>query len=91
MKKTALLLMVAVVAWEYSRWCYQHSLWLAMQVVYGLDDRPFVYRALVSWMALGLVKLGLREDIALSIVVVFWAIGFVYALDLFLNGKRKVR
>jgi len=87
--RASLLLMVGCVAWEYSRWCYQHSLWLAMQIVHGLDERPFVYRALVSWMALGLVKLGLREDTALSAVVIFWAICFVYALEFFLDGRRK--
>jgi len=57
--------------------------------VQGGVERPYVYRTLVPWLARILVELGLRADIALSIIVTFSAIGLVYALEYFFKSFRR--
>lgn len=87
--RTLLLGLVALGAQEYARWCYGGSLETATMIVYGLNDRPYVYRALVPWLARCLAALGMRADVALSTVVVLSAIGLVYAIQFFLTSFSK--
>jgi len=85
--KAGALMVVALVAWEYARSTYV-TLEVAQIWVYGLGERPYVFRTLVPWAARPLVWLGLREDVALSTVVIFSAIGLVYGIKYFISSFR---
>jgi hypothetical protein len=83
------LVSVALAANEYARAMIYNSSAYAFVIVHGTYERPYVYRALMPWLAQGLVALGFREDIALSMVVVCSAIGLVYAIQYFLSSFRR--
>lgn len=88
-RRLVLLVSVGIGAWQYARSTFYGSLEHAEMIVYGLNSRPYVYRALVPWLARCLTELGLRADVALSVVVVLCAIGAVYAFEyFFLSFKR---
>lgn len=52
----------------------------AWQIVLGMNERPYVYRALVPWLARILTWLGLGPDQALSLLVVLAALGLWLAM-----------
>lgn len=86
--KAGVLMVVVLVAREYARATY-YSLEVAQIWVYGIGERPYVYRTLVTWAARPLVWLGLREDVALSTVIVLSAIGLVYGIKYFISSFRR--
>ena len=75
-----------------SAWVYAGAAWpdseKANQIALGLEGKPFVYRALVPWLALFLMKLGLAAEPALSIVIVLSAIGLFYGLQFLAKSIR---
>lgn len=78
--KVLLVLVVLVAAWQYTNtWTYQ-ILELSGPIVFGLNKRPFVYRALVPLLARLLWMMGIPDHIAITVVVMLSAIGFLYAL-----------
>jgi len=83
-----LLVLVSFVASVYARWTWQTSE-RAAQIVLGLKDRPFVYRAFVPWMARILTKLGLAAETALGVVIVISAIGLYYGLEFLAKSIRR--
>jgi len=82
-----LLILVSLMARVYAEWTWQTSE-RAAQIVLGLEDRPFVYRALVPWMARALMKLGLAAETALNVVIVISAIGLFYGLEFLAKSIR---
>ena len=87
--KGLLLLVVVLVAREYAHYTYITSE-MARNIVYSLYERPYVYRALVPWLAYLLTGLGISPEMALTLVVVCTAIGLLYALlYLFHSLKRR--
>lgn len=83
-----LLGVVVLTAREYARWTFD-NLSRAQMIVGGLEDRPYVYRALVPWLAHALVMLGLRADLALTVIVVLSAVGLVYGIKYLLSAFRQ--
>jgi len=49
-------------------------------VALSLEDRPFVYRVLMPWLARSLMGLGLSASASIGILVFAAAIGLVYAI-----------
>ncbi len=87
--KSLLLGVVVLTAREYARYTFM-NVSRAQMMVMGWEDRPYVYRALVPWLAQLLVTLGLRADVALSVIIVLSAIGLVYGIKYLLAAfKRK--
>lgn len=68
-------------SWAYaSVWVGNDILPYVEQQVYGLIDKPFVYRQLVPVMARILTKIsGIRADVAVVTIIIFFAIGFAYS------------
>ena len=86
------LLMLAILTFgarEYALWCINDSLRQAKMIVYGTYPRPYVYRALIPWVARFLNELGFREDVAVIIAVIVSAIGLVYAIQYLLSSFQK--
>ena len=79
MRKIILFLLVLITAALYTSWTYQFP-WLAEPIVFGLQDRPFVYRALVPLLSRLLWLAGLPANVALTVIVLLSAIGLLYAL-----------
>jgi hypothetical protein len=79
---------VVLTAREYAQWTFD-NLSRAQMIVMGLEERPYVYRALVPWLARVLVMLGLRADMALMIVVILSAIGLVYGIKYLFAAFRR--
>lgn len=79
---------VILTAQEYARWTYD-SLSRAQMIVMGLEGKPYVYRALVPWLAHLFVVLGLRADTALMVLVVLSAIGLVYGIKYLLGSFHR--
>lgn len=77
--KPLLVLIVALVAREYAHYTYITSE-MAKLIVYSQEERPYVYRALVPWLAWSLTRFGIAPETALTIVIMCMAIGFLYAL-----------
>ena len=85
--KSLLLGVVVLTAREYARWTFD-NLARAQMIALGLEEKPFVYRALVPWLAHVLVMLGMRADLALSVIVVLSAVGLVYGIKYLLTAFR---
>jgi hypothetical protein len=85
--KALLLSILIATAREYARWTYDQP-WRAEEMVAGVMDKPFVYRALIPWAARFLVYLGLPADVALTILVVLSAIGLLCGLYYLLRSFR---
>lgn len=85
--KSLLLGVVVLTAREYARWTFD-KLARAQMIALGLEEKPFVYRALVPWLAHVLVMLGMRADLALSVIVVLSAVGLVYGIKYLLTAFR---
>ena len=83
-----LLGIVVLTARQYAQWTFD-NLSRAQMIVMGLEERPYVYRALVPWLAHVLVRLGLRADVALMIVVILSAIGLVYGIKYLFTAFRR--
>ncbi len=79
MKKTVLLSLVCGTAMMYASWAYELPKY-SEPIVFGLKDRPFVYRALVPLLSKLLWLAGIPANIALIVVVTLSAIGLLYAL-----------
>ena len=83
------LVFVSAVAVVY---VYADGVWYgepyARTVALSLEERPFVYRALMPWLAHGLMRLGLPATAALGTLVFLAAIGVIYALK-FLSQTFK--
>lgn len=82
-----LLGVVVLTAREYAHWTFD-NLSRAQMIVMGLEERPYVYRALVPWLAHLLVMLGLRADVALTVLVILSAVGLVYGIQYLLKSFR---
>jgi len=87
--KAILLLAVILTAGEYARWTYFADSRWARAIVLELQEKPFVYRALVPWLAHLLALLGLSNESALTIVVVCSAIGLLYGIKYLLAAFRR--
>jgi hypothetical protein len=75
-------------------WMYASGVWYAepyaRAIVLGLDEKPFVYRALLPWLAQGLMGLGLSASAALGVLVLVSAVGLVVGMKfLYETFKRK--
>ena len=86
-----LLVLASAVAVVY---VYAGGVWYAepyaRAVIWGWEERPFVYRALVPWLGRGLMQLGFSATAALGTLVFVAAIGFYYAVKfLFQTFKRS--
>ncbi len=92
MKRIAVrALMIAVVALsarEYSVWAL-HRQWTPEIIVMGLEEKPFVYRALVPWLAHLLVWMGVSPETALTVVIVLSAIGLLYGIKYLIGSFRR--
>lgn len=87
--KFFIVLLVGLIAREYANYFY-YAEGGAPLIVYSLENRPYVYRVLVPWLAYALTALGLSPETALHFVIVCTAIGFLYALVyLFKSFKRR--
>lgn len=86
--KGLVLLVVALAAREYAHFTFFTSE-MAKLIVYSQQDRPFVYRTFVPWLAYGLTRFGFSPETALSMVIACMAIGFLYALVFFFNSFRR--
>jgi len=86
--KRVLIGIVGLTAFEYSRVTFDNLAW-AQLIVMGLEQKPYVYRALVPWLAHLLVMLGLQADVALTIVVIASAFGLIYGIKYLLATFRK--
>ena len=73
---------------EYARWTFD-NVSRAQMIVMGLEERPFVYRALVPWLAHVLVMLGLRADLALTVIIVLSAVGLMYGIKYLLTAFKR--
>lgn len=73
---------------------YASGVWYAepyaRAVVWGLEEKPFVYRVLMPGLARGLMGLGFSASAALGVLVFVSAIGLVYAIK-FLSETFKRR
>jgi hypothetical protein len=85
--KTTLLILVILSAREYAN-SIVDMVW-ASGIAAGLQEKPFVYRALVPWLAQFLVLLGFRADVALSLIVILSAVGLLYGLQYLLSSFRR--
>lgn len=83
----ALISLVSVSAWGYAQRTFD-GLTHAQLIVAGVQQKPFVYRALVPWLAHLLGLLGLRADLALTLVIVLSAIGLFYGIKYLLASVR---
>ncbi len=83
-----IIAVVIVIAHEYAQWTFDNPD-RARQIAMGLEERPFVYRALVHWLAYPLVKLGMSPSQALTLVVILSAIGLLYALKYLFASFRQ--
>ncbi len=72
---------------QYAQWAFQ-NLTRAEWIVFGLEIRPYVYRALVPFVSRVLVFLGMGPKQALTVVVVASAIGLLYGIK-YLVGSFK--
>jgi len=79
--------LVIAVAWAYGHWTWRNHE-RAETIVFGLEGKPFVFRALIPWMAQVLMKIGLPAEFALSALVVCSAIGLFYGLDYLSKSVR---
>lgn len=86
--KVVLLAVVAAMALEYIGFAIDHPEY-SRAIVMGQDDRPYVYRALVPFVARCLTWTGMRADVALTVVVVSSAIGLVYGLIYFFSSQMQ--
>lgn len=77
--KWVVFLVVIAVAMEYGFWTWDTPE-RAEQIALGLEGRPFVYRALIPFLARILIWVGLPAEVALQGLVVLSAIGLVFAL-----------
>ena len=85
--KLILLSVVVATAREYAQWTFD-NLTRGQMIVMGLEEKPFVYRALVPWLAHVLVILGLRADVALTVLVILSAVGLVYGIQYLLSAFK---
>lgn len=86
--KVSLLTTVILTAQQYAHWAYQNRI-RAEWIVYGEEIRPYVYRALIPFLARILVFLGMGPEQALTIVVVVSAIGLVYGIQYLIRSIRS--
>ena len=77
--KAILLLTVILTAREYAYWTF-HNFSTAEMIVMGLEEKPYVYRALAPWLAHLLVLIGMSAEAALTVLIVGSAIGLVYGI-----------
>jgi hypothetical protein len=82
-------LLVCLVAWQYAQWTWQRDDRYAMLIALSLEERPFVLRALIPWLARGLMKLGLAASTALNVLVMLSALGLFYGLDFLKKSLRR--
>jgi hypothetical protein len=78
--KGLLLVVVILTATTYAGWAFQNHI-RAQWIVYGLEMRPYVYRAFVPILARILVAVGMGPELALTIVVVGSAVALIYGLQ----------
>ncbi len=86
--KATLLLVVIVTAREYAHYTFD-QVWRAEVIALSLEEKPYVYRALVPWLAHMLVLLGMRPEMALTLLVILSAIGLVYGIKYLLAAFRR--
>jgi hypothetical protein len=74
------MMIVALMAWEYAQWTYFDP------SRFNMLERPYVYRALVPWLASGLTRLGMDLRQAFTLLMVASAVG-LYLGILYLPGR----
>jgi len=82
------LLTVIFTAWRYAHWAIRSTADPEV-IVYGLQFKPFVYRALVPFLARILVWLGMGAEQALTVIIVASAIGLLYGIKYLLGSFRS--
>lgn len=82
------LLLLCVVAWQYAHWTWKTHVH-AEQIALSLEGKPFVLRALVPWLARGLMWLGFTAETALTILIILFAVGLYYGLDYLQKSFRS--
>ena len=83
-----MLFVVILTAREYAYWTF-NNFSTADVIVTGLEEKPYVYRALVPWLAHVLVIIGMSPEAALTVVVVLSAIGLVYGIKYLFAAFRR--
>jgi hypothetical protein len=86
--KISLVSIVILTAREYAQLTYD-QLWRAEAIVFGMTEKPYVYRTLIPWLARPLVYLGVPAHMALTVLVVLSAIGLLYGLYYLLQSFRS--
>jgi len=82
------LVLVCAVGWAYGFQTWKTSV-RAEAIALGLEGKPFVFRALAPWIAQVLMALGLPAGLALSVLVIFSAIGLFYGLKYLSDSFRS--
>lgn len=72
-------MLIGMTAWIYGEWTWQTPE-RAMDIVMGLEAKPFVFRVLVPFLGRSLMWLGLEAQTALQVVVTVSAIGLYWAI-----------
>ena len=81
--------LVVLTAWQYcAEWIGEDTLLQAEALVLGLNEKPYVYRALVPFVARLVWMMGLRADLALALVVILCAVGLVYGIKYLITAFR---
>jgi len=86
----ALMGVLIFTAYQYSRVTFDNNLAWAQLIMMGMEEKPYVYRALVPWLAHLLVLLGVRADVALTALVILSAMGLFYGIKYLLATFRRV-
>lgn len=86
-RKQLPVVLVIAVAWAYGRITWRDA-GRAEAIVFGLEGKPFALRALIPWMAQGLMWFGMPAEWALQALVIFSAIGLFYGLDYLSKSVR---
>ena len=86
--KGLLLGLIILTANEYARHTWDIPS-RARLIALGLEERPYVYRALVPWLAHVLVILGVSPELALTIIVVVSAVALLYGIKYLFASSRS--
>lgn len=86
--RVILLGVVILSAYQYAQQTFE-SLPRAQMIMMGHEEKPYVYRALVPWLARLLVTLGLPADAAFTVIIVLSALGLLYGIKYLLASFRK--
>jgi hypothetical protein len=83
--KGGLLFLIVYTVQEYAHYTYMNR---ALYLATSQDGRPYVYRVLVPIFARALIWLGLSAEDALTLLIIFSAIGLLYGIKYLLAAGR---